>query len=301
MNNIGLVLEGGGLRGIYTAGVLDVFLKHQVIFSYCIGVSAGAAYGVSYVSKQIGRNIEVNKRFTSDHRYLSFRNLIKTGNIFDNQFVYHEIPLKHIPFDFDTFYQSGIRFRIGITNCSTGNIEFRDGENLSRVELMDTLAASASLPLVSKMVKLNGSEYLDGGIADSIPIKQAFADGNTRAVVILTRNEGYRKSPIKYPWLIKKFYKDYPKLVKAILDRPAIYNQTLNWLDELEKQGKVFIIRPQKPVTVSRIEKNTQKILELYETACYEAELILPELKCWLENSLPRSEIISRQPAGSVG
>jgi predicted patatin/cPLA2 family phospholipase len=280
----GLVLEGGGLRGMYTAGVLDTFLKHRIVFHYCAGVSAGAAYGASYVSNQVGRNLEINKQFTSDPRYLSFRNLIKTGNIFDSNFVYHEIPLKLIPFDFEAFYQSEIRFRIGITNCNTGKIEFREGSNLRPEELMDTLAASSSLPFVSKIAYLNKKPYLDGGIADSIPIDQAFLDGNKRTVVVVTRNEGYRKHPTRNHWIIKKYYKNYPKLAASIITRASRYNETLEKLEQLQKEGLVFIIRPVKTVKVSRIEKNTKKLLELYETACQETELILPLLKKWLEN-----------------
>jgi predicted patatin/cPLA2 family phospholipase len=291
MKDIGLVLEGGGLRGIYTAGVLDTFLKHQLIFSYVIGVSAGTAYGASYVSKQIGRNREVNLRFTSDPRYLSFYNLLKTGNIFDSNFVYHEIPSKLIPFDFDAFYQSGIRFQIGVTDCATGKIEFRDGNKLSPGELMDTLAASSSLPFVSKMATLQKKRYLDGGIADSIPIYQAFTDGNARAVVVLTRNKGYRKKPVRYQWVVKIFYRRYPNLVNAILCRPSIYNQTLDELEKMQEEGKIFIIRPQQTITVSRIEKNTQKLMDLYETACIETEQILPALKNWLESPIGNAGI----------
>ncbi|MDP4207959.1 MAG: patatin family protein [Bacteroidota bacterium] len=292
MNNIifaqhtGLVLEGGGLRGVYTAGVLDTFLKHKIEFPYCIGVSAGAAYGSSFISKQYGRNIEINRRYTADPRYLSFRNLIRTGNIFDWEFVFREIPLSLIPFDFDTFYKSSTRFRIGITNCQTGVTEYRDALGLSREELLNSMAASSSIPFVSKVSELNGNFYMDGAIADPIPVRQTFADGNSRAVVILTRNKDYRKKPVKSEYFINRYYREYPQLANAIIQRPALYNQTLEELDELEEQGKIFIIRPQSPVKVSRVEKNPQKLEELYQTACSETEAIIDKLKTWLSHNV---------------
>lgn len=284
--NTGLVLEGGGLRGIYTAGVLDVFLKHNIHFPYCIGVSAGAAYGSSYISEQYGRNIEINRRYTADPRYLSFRNLIWKGNIFDWEFVFREIPLSLIPFDFDTFYKSPTRFRIGITNCLTGAAEYHDAADLTRDELMDNLAASSSIPFVSKVMELNGNFYMDGAVADPIPVNQSFADGNSRAVVILTRNQEYQKKPVKSEYFINRYYRKYPQLANAIIRRPAVYNQTLDELDKLEEQGKIFVMRPQSPIKVSRVEKDPRKLEELYQTACVETEAIIDKLKLWLSHNV---------------
>ncbi len=281
-----LVLEGGGFRGIYTAGILDRFLEHRMNFGYAIGVSAGAAYAVSYVSRQHGRNLEVNRRFTADPRYFGFMNFIRKRTFFDWEFIYKEVPQKHVLFDYDTFRNSSTRLRIGITNCATGAAEFRDGNGLSPDGFKALLSASSALPFIAQKITIDNHDYMDGGISESIPLDQAFADGYSRAVVILTRNAGYRKSPSRFTRLIRATYRNYPHLVEALATRAERYNAMLDRLDALEIEGRVFIIRPQEPPTVSRTENNPEKLEALYHTAQREFDQMLPKLKAWIGNGI---------------
>lgn len=246
-------------------------------------MSAGVAYGASYASEQFERNREVNLKYTADPRYMSFRNLITKGNLFDWDFVYNEIPNKLIPFDYDTLHQSSTEFKIGITNVETGDIRFVSGNKLSNADLMQAITASSSLPFVSHFVSFQDELYMDGGIADSIPVKQAITDGYPKAVVILTRNKGYRKEPIKQTRLVRWRYRKYPQLAEAILSRAERYNQTLDQLYRLEAEGKVFIIQPQGTMNVSRIENKPDKLDHLYKMGIKEAEQLLPQLTRWLE------------------
>lgn len=279
--NVGLVLEGGGFRGIYTAAILDVFQRERLFFKYAIGVSAGAAYGVSYVSRQYQRNLDVN-RWVADKRYCSFRNLVKKGNFFDWDFVYHYVPINLVPFDYNGFAHSDTRMKVVITNCHTGEAEYVSLNSNKPEFFRDLLAATSALPILSKIQKIDGVGYLDGGIADSIPIYQAFKDGQERAIVVLTREKGYQKKPIKGKWLLKAIYRKYPKMVDAMLNRSTMYNRTLAELEEMEKSGKIFVIRPNNPIAVSRIENNPEALTKAYGEAFKEAEAIIPKLKEWL-------------------
>lgn len=280
--DVGLVLEGGGFRGIYTAAVLDVFYKEELFFDYAVAVSAGAAYGVSYVSRQYGRNLDVNP-YISDKRYCSLNNLIRKGNYFDWDFIYRHIPTTIIPFDYESFTKSTTRMKVVVTNCHTGAAEYKDLEATTPERFRDLLAATSSLPFISKMQRIDNQHYLDGGIADSIPFKKAFADGKTRAIVILTRHAGYRKDPIKGTLLLKLAYRNYPNMVKAMLDRARKYNQALEELERLEAEGKIFVIRPEQPIAVARLENNPENLAKAYEVAVREAEKVLPKLKRWLD------------------
>ncbi|MCT4646478.1 MAG: patatin family protein [Carboxylicivirga sp.] len=282
VNKTALVLEGGGFRGMYTSGVLDAFLKKDVHFPYVIGVSAGAAYGISYASRQYGRNKDINLKYTSDPRYMSWGNLFRKGNLFDWDFVYGEIPEKLDPFDFEAFYQSAPNFNVGVTNAFSGEAEFFSANNMERQQLLLAITASSSLPFVSQMAHFNNGIYMDGGLADSIPVLKAFDDGQERAVVVLTRNENYRKKAPKFQWLIKLAYRKYPKLAEAILTRAERYNQTLDLLEQMEKDGRVFIIRPQKPMRVSRIENDAQKLDVLYQQGYDEMMDQINDLGVWL-------------------
>lgn len=280
-----LVLEGGGFRGMYTAGILDRFLEHEMHFGYAVGVSAGAAYTVSYASRQHGRNLEVNRRFTSDPRYFSFKNYLRKRTFFDWDFVYKEVPQQHVLFDYAAFNRSTTRLHIGITNCVTGQAEFREGNGLSPDGFQALLSASSALPFISQKIMIDGQYYMDGGISESIPIDQAFASGYDRAIVILTRKAGYRKKPSSLAKLVKATYKSYPKLVEALATRAERYNVVLDRLDMLEKEGKIFIFRPLAPITVSRTENDPEKLEALYHTAQREFDVILPSFVKWLEQS----------------
>ncbi|HUX54990.1 MAG TPA: patatin family protein [Williamwhitmania sp.] len=288
---VGLVLEGGGFRGIFTAGVLDTFLEQKLLFPYAVGVSAGAAYSVSYVSRQHGRNLEVNRRFTADPRYFSLGNYVKKRTFFDWEFVYKEVPLKHIPFDYKEFGRSSTRMRIGITNCTTGSAEFRNANGLSPDEFKQLLSATSALPFISQKIKIDGNFYMDGGIADSIPFEQAFADGCERLVIVLTRNAGYRKKSSKLIPLIKATYRNSPLLAEALATRSDRYNAVLDKIEALEQEGVLFVIRPKAPITVSRIENDPIKLEALYRTAQEEMKEVLPQLKKWL------AEKVVTQPA----
>lgn len=265
LSKTALVLEGGGFRGMYTSGVLDALLASRIEFPYVIGVSAGAAYGISYVSKQFGRNKEVNLKYTADPRYMSWGNLLKKGNLFDWDFVYGEVPNRLVPFDYTTFFNTSTEFMVGVTNVLSGKAEYLSTKSMNRQQLLAAITASSSLPFVSKIARLNGQSYMDGGLADSIPIERALNDGNERAVVVLTRDNDYRKHPPKGQWLMRMAYRNYPNLVEAILSRAERYNHTLDELDRLEKEGRVFIIRPQVSMPVSRFENNPQKLDVLYQ------------------------------------
>jgi predicted patatin/cPLA2 family phospholipase len=280
----GLVLEGGGFRGIYTAAVLDVFDRENIYFPYAVGVSAGAAYGVSYVSRQYRRNLEVNE-FISDPRYCGLHHLVRTGDYFNWDFIYKEIPTQIRLFDYQGFCNSTTRMQVVLTNCKTGNAEYKDMNASSPDKFRDLLTATSSLPLISTIRWIDDQGYMDGGIADPIPVKQAFSEGNKRVVVILTRDPLYRKKPMKGKLLLKMCYRRYPLLVKKLIERADLYNQTLDKLAILEKEGKAFIIRPQKPIQVSRLENNPEALLKVYNSTAEEVRSVIPALKQWLQKT----------------
>jgi predicted patatin/cPLA2 family phospholipase len=278
----GLVLEGGGFRGIFTAAVLDVFLREKLFFNYVIGVSAGAAYGVSYVSRQFERNLAVN-RYVSDKRYCGWRNYFRNGSYFNWDFVYREIPEKIVPFSFDTFRSSGVRMRVAITNCLSGKAEYPYLNNTSVERFRELLTATSSLPFISGMVSMDGNLYMDGGIADAIPVQQAFTDKMDRLVVILTRQKGYRKKESRITAILRLVYRKYPKMVESFLGRADLYNRTLDELEQLEEEGKVFIIRPMSPLKVARMENDPDKLRQVYDDTIRQMENVIPRLKDWLQ------------------
>jgi predicted patatin/cPLA2 family phospholipase len=278
----GLVLEGGGFRGIFTAAVLDVLAQEDLYFPYAVGVSAGAAYGVSYVSRQYRRNLEVND-FISDPRYCGIRHFLRNGNYFNWEFIYKEIPTQIRLFDYRRFCTSSTRMQVVLTNCETGNAEYMDMDASSPDKFRDLLAATSSLPFISTIQWIHNQGYMDGGIADPIPVQQAFDIGNKRTVVILTRDPFYRKKPMKGKLFLKVFYHKYPMLVKRFIERADVYNRTLDQLAILEKEGKAFVIRPRKPIPVSRLENNPQALIRVYNDTINEARSVLPELKRWLQ------------------
>jgi predicted patatin/cPLA2 family phospholipase len=280
LNNIGLVLEGGGMRGVYTGGVLDFFIDKDLYFPYVIGVSAGACNASSYISKQKERNKKVTIGYCNDHRYLGYRNLIKYRSIFNMKFLFDEIPNNLVPFDFDTFNNSPQRFVIGTTDCISGNpVYYEKGS----CDILTVLQASSSLPMLAKMVHYNNLNLLDGGVSDPIPIKKSISDGNTKNIIVLTRNKGYRKTPFKFHKLAKRMYPNYQGILEALSNRHRLYNATMDYIDELEKENKVFVIRPTKPLTVDRIEKNPDKLTDLYQQGYQDTKDAYSNLKAWLE------------------
>jgi predicted patatin/cPLA2 family phospholipase len=280
MKDIGLVLEGGGMRGIYTAGVLDLFMDKNIYFPYVIGVSAGACNAASYISKQKGRSKKVNIDFINDHRYLSYRNLLKEKSLFGMKFMFDEIPNKLIPFDYNTYNNSKTTFVIVATDCNSGKpVYFYKEEGH---DILSQLKASCSLPLVSPIVNFNGMKLLDGGISDSMPIKKSIEDGNQRNVIILTRNKGYRKKPTRGSFILKRMYKDYDYLVESINNRFKTYNETLDYIEELEEKNQVFVIRPSQQLEVGRLEKNKNKLENLFNQGYLDSEKCSKKLNEWL-------------------
>lgn len=261
--NTGLVLEGGGMRGVFTCGVLDAFMKHDLYFQYVVAVSAGACNGMSYISRQPRRARFSNIDLLSKYDYIGLRHLVTQGCIFDQKLLYDKFPNEYVPFDFDTYFSSPSTFEIVTTNCLTGLPAYLT-ELQNKQRALDIVRASSSLPFVSKIVEIDQIPMLDGGITDSIPVIRSMATGHHKNVVILTRNKGYRSSERdrKIPHFI---YKKYPRLRVALSRRVAAYNEQLELVDQLEAAGQIVCIRPQDPVEVGRMEKDTAKLERLYQ------------------------------------
>lgn len=285
MKKIGIVLEGGGMRGIYTAGVLDFFINKNIYFPYVIGVSAGACHALNYLSGQKGRDKDIALKFLGDKRYLSFRNLIRTGEIFGFDFIFGELSEKLLPFDYEAFENSKQELVVGVTNCITGQCEYFYKSKTSTDEILKVVRASSSLPFISKEVIINGKAYMDGGISSSIPLKKAIDDGCEYNIVVLTRNKGYRKKPSKLTRKLSKLkYRNFRGLSKAVGERYKKYNSELEFVENMEKEGKVFVIRPQKHINVSRVEKDKNKIFQLYKQGYIETAQIYKDLKKWINS-----------------
>lgn len=282
MSKVGLVLEGGGMRGLYTAGVLDFFLDNKIFFQDIVGVSAGACNAVSYVSKQRGRNFKVNTDYIGDKRYLSVEGMVKTGSIFGMDFLFEEIPNKLVPFDYETYYSSDMHLTVVATNCETGQPEYLDGKHRTFVNRY--LRASSSIPMFAPIVEIDGKKYLDGGTSDSIPVQYSKSRGNDKLVVVLTRNEGYIKKPEPFKWLYSRQYKNYTKLIETIEQRHVIYNDTIKMLRELEASGEAIVIRPSKPITIGRFEKDVEKLRALYENGYEDAKAIYEQITIFCKN-----------------
>lgn len=279
----GLVLEGGAMRGMYTAGVLDVFMENGITFNGVIGTSMGAITGCSYVSGQKGRTIRYNKKYCKDKRYMSFYSLLTTGDLVGNQFCYHELPEKLDPYDNEAFKRSGTEFYVTCTNVETGEAEYIKVNDM--VEEIDYLRASASMPYVSRIVEFRGKKLLDGGCSDSIPLRAFTEMGYEKNVVISVRPVEYRKKP-ELRGLIRLFYKKYPKFAAALENRAEDYNQTAEEIRELEQQGKVFVIRPERPLEIGRMSHHVEKIERAYERGRADGIACLEKLKDWLGSDI---------------
>ena len=261
--NMALVLEGGGLRGVFTCGVLDCFMDKGVCFPFTVGVSAGACNGLSYMSGQRGRARSSNIDLMDKYHYVGFRYLLTQGCIMDFKLLFEDFPEKIIPYDYDAYFSNPDRFVMVTTNCLTGKAEYFE-ERKSSARVMDIVRASSSLPFVSPITYVDGVPMLDGGIVDSIPVQYAMDQGYEKLVVVLTRNRGYRKKNGSMP-LAKAMYRKYPMLQKALSQRNAVYNRTMDLIEKLEDEGRIIVIRPVKPVQVGRMEKDTAKLAALYD------------------------------------
>ena len=275
----GLVLEGGAMRGMYTAGVLDIFMENGITFDGVIGVSAGAITGCSYVSGQIGRTIRYNKQYCKDKRFMSFYSFLTTGDLVGNEFCYHELPEKLDLFDNEAFKNSGMDFYVTCTNLETGEAEYIKINDMTAE--VDYMRASASMPFVSRIVEKGGMKLLDGGCSDSVPVRAFMEMGYEKNVVILTRPADYRKKPEK-TGIAGIFYKKYPKFVEKLVSRADKYNEMASDIEELEKAGKVFVIRPETPLDIGRMCHDVDKISRAYERGRKDGQTCLKKMIKWL-------------------
>lgn len=275
----GLVLEGGGVRGIYTAGVLDVFMEHGLTFDGVIGVSAGAIHGCSLASNQNGRSIRYYKKYCKNPRFMSMKSWVKTGDVVEVEFCYHELPEKLDPYDYDAFNKNGTPFYVVCTNIESGEAEYIQIKDMKGE--IDYLRASASLPYFSRIVEIGGKKYLDGGCADSIPVKAFQKMGYKKNVVVLTRHADYRKKK-EQTALAKLVYRKYPKFVQTLLSRHTNYNKTVEEIVEMEKKGEIFVIRPERSLDIGRLEGDPEKIQRVYDTGRADAEKYMSGLLEWL-------------------
>lgn len=277
----GLILEGGAMRGMFTAGVIDVMMENGIKFDGAIGVSAGAAFGCNYKSNQPGRVIRYNKKYCRDKRYCSIRSLIKTGDMYGADFCYHEMPEKLDIFDCDTFRQSPMEFYAVCTDIVSGKPVYKRLENADYAD-MEWLRASASMPLASRIVELDGYCLLDGGISDSIPLKYFESIGYDRNIVVLTQPRGYVKGKNKLMLPLKISLKKYPAVIKALADRHIMYNETIKYIEQKEKSGEILVIRPEKALEIGRTEHNPEKLERVYRTGRLAAEKVLGDIITFL-------------------
>lgn len=300
--NLGMVLEGGGMRGIYTAGVLDFLMEQNFYPDGVIGVSAGACHACSYISHQIGRSARINLEHCDDKHYMSADSWVKTGDFFNVDFAYREIPDELEPYDYAAFdrFQEETKFYVAATNVDTGCAEYPRVEEMHRD--IAYVRASSSLPLLARIVGIHGRRYLDGGVADSIPV-DAFRDlGYLRNIVVLTQIEGYRKKPNKMLPVIRAVYgRLYPNLVKASAERHIHYNEELDRVAELEAAGEAFVLRPSRFIKISRIEKDRDKLEEMYRLGYEDAKAQFPALLAFAEKVRAEEQTLSGGQAPAEG
>lgn len=273
----GLVMEGGAMRGLFTAGVTDVLMENEIEFDSAAGVSAGACFGCNYKSRQRGRAVRYNLRFCRDHRYCSVRSLLFTGDMFGAEFCYHTIPDKLDLFDYKTFAENPMDFFLVATDVETGKPVYFRMKKADRNEL-EWMRASASMPFVSRIVNINGRKLLDGGISDSIPLGFLERQGCGKNVVILTQPRDYVKKPASLSSAMKLFYRKYPELINACQSRHKMYNEELEYIRSAEAAGRAFIIAPPEKLPIGHVEHDPDKLLEIYRTGRKTALLKLEEL-----------------------
>ena len=280
---IGLVMEGGAMRGLFTAGVIDVLMENQITFDGAIGVSAGAAFGCNFKSRQIGRVIRYNTKYCRDPRYGSFRSLLKTGDIYSKEFAYGELPNVLDPFDTKAFSENPMEFYVVATNIETGLPVYHKCET-GTGEDMDWIQASASMPLVSRPVEIGGKLLLDGGMSDSVPLAYFQSIGYQKNVVILTRPEDYRKKKNKLMPVIRVRMHQYPNMIETLAYRHIMYNDEIAYIRRQKELGNTFIIEPREALHIGPVEHNPKELLRVYETGRKTAMEQLPALQACLRN-----------------
>ena len=260
--NTALVLEGGGMRGVFTCGVLDYLMDHKISFPYAIGVSAGACNGLSYMSHQRGRGKYSNIDLLAKYKYIGIRPLVKKRGLIDQQLLFHRFPDRILPYNYKAYAENPARFEMVTTDCRTGRACYWE-EKHNEKRIIEIVKASSSLPYACPIIYVDGCPMLDGGIVDSIPLLRAYEQGYDKCVVVLTRNKGYRKSTKRVP--VPSFiYKKYPRLRVALRNRNKLYNEQLELVERLEEEGKIIVIRPEKPIVVGRMETSVKKLTDLY-------------------------------------
>lgn len=282
--DVGLILEGGGMRGIFTAGILDFFMEKEISFKEVIGVSAGALHATSYLSNQNGRSKRISLDYLKDKKYCSVYSLITTGDIFGVDFSYHKIPDILNPFDYEAFKNSKMNMYATLTDIETGKPEYVHIKDLKKQ--INYVRASASLPLVSRTVEIDGRKYLDGGMSDSIPLKKSEENGCKKNIVILTQPKGYKKEPNKTLFLVKRKYKEYPKLAECMANRHIMYNNELEYIEKQEQKENAFVFRPKQDLNVGRIEKNAEKLEKAYNEGYNLAKENYEKMLSFLEKSV---------------
>ena len=276
----GLVLEGGGMRGLFTAGVLDCLTDEHITFDYCIGVSAGACNAVSFLSGQRGRNKRINLTYALDKRYVSVSNFVKTKSMFGMDFIFCQIPDELDPFDYEALEANPAQFVVGVTDAQTGQPFYFDKSAVNHDSTV--MRASSSIPVFSPPVAFRGGVYLDGGTTDPIPVKKALADGCDRVLVVLTRERGYQKPPEGHRGIYKRALKKYPAMITALDRRHEVYNKTLEQLSKLEQSGTALVLAPPEKVTLSRFEKDPAKLERLYDQGYQEAKKTARQIAAFL-------------------
>ncbi len=293
----GMILEGGAMRGMFTAGVTDVMMKQGIRFDGMIGVSAGASFGCNYKSHQIGRTIRYNVRFCRDPRFCSLKSLIRTGDLYGADFCYSELPHSLDPFDRETFEKDPMEFYVVCTDADTGRAVYHrcpvgDDQDLQ------WMRASASMPVVSKPVRLGSRNLLDGGIADSIPVRFFEHLGYDRNVIVLTQPAGYVKQQQKHLALLKVLLRDYPKVWERLRTRHIKYNRTLEYIGKLESEGKAFVVRPPVPLNIGSTEHNAEKLLEVYRIGRDTGESVMSGMKAFLRGAYELKRTVNEAADG---
>ncbi|MBQ6334618.1 MAG: acylphosphatase [Erysipelotrichaceae bacterium] len=279
----GLVLEGGAMRGLFSCGVIDVLMENGIVFDGAVGISAGAVFGCNYKSKQIGRPRRYNEKYCNDPRYCSFRSLIKTGDLYGADFCYRELPEELDPFDKKAFAENPMEFYVGASDVKSGECVFHKCEDGGEIDTL-WMRASASMPLVSRVVRIGSYELLDGGICDSIPYKFMKENGYDKNLVVLTQPKGYIKTKNKLMPLIKITMRNYPLMIEAMAKRHVVYNHQVREVENDEREGRVFVIRPEESLKIGRIEKDPKELERVYQLGRKQAEKALPQLKEYLSD-----------------
>jgi predicted patatin/cPLA2 family phospholipase len=285
MKNSCLVLEGGGLRGAFTSGVLEYFLERNLNFGRVIGVSAGACIGASFLSKQRGRNRKVNVEYPSDGRYMGIRHLLTTGSYFNMPFVFGELPRQLVPFDEQAFFLNPAEFDVLATSMETGSSVVFSKRELAETGIDKVLIASSSIPLLSRPENIEGQLYLDGGVADPLPVKYALQK-HERAIVVLTRPWGYRKGKVGNSLLLKLVFRKYPRFLSTLLARNEAYNATLDFCAQMEQEGRLLLLAPSPEYSIGRTEKRLEKRLRLYHHGYQVAGELFEEIKLFLDSTV---------------